>query len=149
MTDFAINFRRPVAEVLIIVTGVLIALGLDNWNDNRIERNLETQYLARLLEEVSINVRVGEQIIELANQQIDPLSSVDAILRQSRESRSMTDMVIASRSGALSLGWALSEFTDVVFEELRGTGNLGIVRDIELRSFAACFTGEIACLLIE
>ena len=144
MIGFGINVSRPIAEILIIVVSVLIALGLDNWNDNRVERNLESQYLGRLLEEVSFNANTVEDNLGRANRKISHLSSVDAILRQPRNSRSMADLVTDLRSGALSMGWALPEFADVVFEELRSTGRLGIIRDVELREMLVNYDLELA-----
>lgn len=144
LIGLAVNFRRAIAEILIIVAGVLIALGLDNWNDNRIERTLESQYLDRLLDEVTTNARTGETIIRLATQKVEPLSSVVAIVRQSRDSRSIPELVAALRSGALSLGWALPEFTDTVFEELRSTGRLGIIRDVELRAMLIAYDRNLS-----
>ena len=42
MLSLGINVGRPVAEIFIIVVGVLIALGVDSWNDNRRDRSPDT-----------------------------------------------------------------------------------------------------------
>ena len=46
------NFRWLIAEMLVIVLGVLIALGLDDAADAREERQLEISYLERLEQEL-------------------------------------------------------------------------------------------------
>lgn len=144
MSISSLGIRRPIAEVLIIVVGILLALAVDNWNDDRIERNLESQYLQRLLNEVSENADIVDRIVELSRRKIADLDAIDALVRQPRAARSMADLVIAMRSDALNYGWALPEFVDVVFGELRSTGRLGIVRDVELRSMLVDRYDEIA-----
>jgi hypothetical protein len=44
---------RLVAEFLVIVVGVLVALGVDSWAGDRADRVLEREYLHRLLDDVN------------------------------------------------------------------------------------------------
>ncbi len=44
-----------VGEVMLVVFGILIALQIDNWNENKKIRNTEQQYLLALKEEFSFN----------------------------------------------------------------------------------------------
>lgn len=43
---------RLAAECFVIVIGVLVALGVDNWANERADRVLEQDYLQRLLDDV-------------------------------------------------------------------------------------------------
>jgi hypothetical protein len=47
-----IPWPRLVAEFLVIVVGVLVALGVDQWVQDRQDRALEAEYLERLLADV-------------------------------------------------------------------------------------------------
>ena len=44
-----------IGEVVLVVLGILIALQIDNWNENKRIRNTEQQYLLALKEEFSFN----------------------------------------------------------------------------------------------
>jgi len=44
-----------VGEIILVVIGILIALQINNWNENRKKRNNEQQYLLALKEEFSFN----------------------------------------------------------------------------------------------
>jgi len=40
--------KYAIGEIILVVLGILIALQINNWNENRKDRTLETQYLNRL-----------------------------------------------------------------------------------------------------
>lgn len=53
-----------VGEVILVVFGILIALQIDNWNENKRIRNTEQQYLLALEEEFSFNMGELESIMD-------------------------------------------------------------------------------------
>ena len=52
-----------VGEIVLVVFGILIALQIDNWNENKRIRNTEQQYLLALKEEFSFNKGELESIM--------------------------------------------------------------------------------------
>lgn len=54
---FSRYFWYAIGEILLVVTGILIALYINNWNEQRQQRDLETQYLFALKEEFSSNLK--------------------------------------------------------------------------------------------
>ena len=44
-----------IGEVVLVVLGILIALQIDNWNENKKTSNIEQQYLLALKEEFEYN----------------------------------------------------------------------------------------------
>jgi hypothetical protein len=76
---------KAVGEVLLIVTGILIAQGLSNWNTNRVSRNEETKMLFDLKAELAVdtssinnhifglaeNVQYSERLLKLIEQKVD------------------------------------------------------------------------------
>lgn len=52
-----------IGEVVLVVLGILIALQIDNWNENKQTRNTEQQYLLSLKEEFSFNKGELESIM--------------------------------------------------------------------------------------
>ena len=52
-----------IGEILLVVIGILIALQINNWNENRKLRNTEQKYLLDLKEEFSFNKGELENIM--------------------------------------------------------------------------------------
>ena len=61
------NWGTIVAEVLIVVVGIFLALQVDDWNNSRKDRIRETRYLERLYDELDRDI---ENISESLNIQI-------------------------------------------------------------------------------
>ena len=123
------NWRRLLAELVIIAVGVGLALAVDNWNEARKERITEREYLrgiaADLEESVSglertrdsaVNNRAAlERLIGVANGA--PVPPAGEFAR---------DLVLATYLG-------LPRLTIVTFEELVSTGSLRILRDAKFK----------------
>ena len=61
--------KYAVGEVILVVLGILIALQINNWNNNKINRSESIEFNQRLLTEVNEN-------IDLANAKINKIKSV-------------------------------------------------------------------------
>lgn len=59
-----------IGEILLVVIGILIALQINNWNENRKHDNLEQEYLISLKEEFESNLREVNRVINLNNKQL-------------------------------------------------------------------------------
>ena len=71
-----------VGEIILVVIGILIALSINNWNENRKESNLELEILSDLYNNISNNkIKIDnlisrDSIIIKGNQQIISLLKV-------------------------------------------------------------------------
>jgi hypothetical protein len=54
-TKYPVYLLYAGGEILLVVVGILLALQIDNWNENKKIRNTELQYLLALKEEFSFN----------------------------------------------------------------------------------------------
>jgi len=63
--------KYAVGEILLVVIGILIALSINNWNENRKIRNTEQQYLLTLKEEFSFNKDELKSIMNRNNLNFD------------------------------------------------------------------------------
>ncbi len=134
MLGLRINVGRPVAEIFIIVAGVLIALGVDSWNDNRTDRSLEAQYLERLAEDVRYNAARLRGIPDSFGQKLARLQQIAETADQPIEDQTKLISEVDTFSWATQYGWAIPELRMGTFEELKSTGNLGLIRDLDLRT---------------
>ena len=63
--------RYAIGEIVLVVLGILIALQINNWNENRILRNTEQQYLLALKKEFSFNKDELKSIMNRNNLNLD------------------------------------------------------------------------------
>ena len=125
------GWRRAGFELVIVFLGVLVALLVDGWNEGRIERAVERDYLQRILEDV----REDRRELSALTKALD--SKRDAIVRllSPTHFESMSDLeLLQTLVEASTAGFGVLSGNSTTFEDLRGTGNLGLVSDPELRA---------------
>ncbi len=124
---------RMAAEFVVIVVGVLVAFGVQDWADRGSDRLAEVQYLERLAADLR-----GDSAI-VADRFIPDLASSDSILRVTqRIARSAAPFPVdtisfladLSRTQSAPFFWILSE----TYDELLATGSLAVLESSEVRS---------------
>jgi hypothetical protein len=60
-------FKYAIGEIVLVVIGILIALSINNWNENSKERRIEQDYLMALKEEFNYNHIELDQMIRRNN----------------------------------------------------------------------------------
>ena len=133
--DSAAKVRWLFAETLVIVLGVLIALGLDDYQTGRYEQRLAAEYIQRLQEDVK------QDLVYLSTSWYPRLrikhESLDAIAPVVRGRASVPEdiegffrnVARGGMMGASTSDWV----TDTTFRDLLSTGNLRLIRSPELR----------------
>lgn len=122
-------------ETLIVVFGVFIGLQVNNWNAARYDRMLEQQYLERLFDDanatiVDFNAAAGWEATQMAQR----FTTLEALRRGS---------FAPDQRETIAEGLALVGLTNAVkprwgtVEELQATGNIALIRDVELRQMIA------------
>ena len=128
----SLSIRRFLAEIVIVVLGVLIALAVDNWRDQRRERGMEQIYLKRIVVELQ---RDTAEIHERLRDVPKIVAALDFALRemsdedQVRDTAALLKAIIESTPYA----WVQSPPHAATFEDLKSTGNLGLIKDDSLR----------------
>ena len=56
-------FKYAIGEIILVVIGILIALGINNWNENRKLFNKEKTYLNKLISNLDYDVKLYKQIM--------------------------------------------------------------------------------------
>ncbi|MFV1988245.1 MAG: hypothetical protein ACC682_13255 [Gemmatimonadota bacterium] len=131
MTDRPGVFRRGIVEFVVIVFGVLVALGLESWWGARQERELEREYLQSLQEEVSRGIGVLEGVTGVNHLKRTWLDRAHSILLGDlvRDSAAVFLEGLLQGSGIA----VVPQLSDAVFQDLLSTGRLAIIRDDEIR----------------
>jgi hypothetical protein len=130
------NWKYAAGEIALIVAGVLIALAVDSWADDRQERQRERAYLVQLLADVRENERRIQQAVREDSTQF--YVGLSRVLRAAR------------RPGPLQLD-SVGVFTGFsMFRPLTGTytalvqsGSVNLLRNDRLRFEVIRYAGEM------
>lgn len=144
------RLRWLLSETLVVVLGVLIALGLNNYWTDRQERALELQYLRRIHADVSADIELIDLWVgDLLVRKLAALDAIAPIVRgrepvpENVESF-LRNVALGGIGGASSTHWVAS----TTFEDLKATGNLRLIRDADLRTKIARYYDDFDTLFI-
>jgi len=129
---------RLAAEFVVIVVGVLVALGFDSWAADRRDRALESEYLARLLDDVRYDLD------ELAF--VDSISKMGYAVSRRMTAPGATDTMPASEVVAGLLVVANVRVPDLsrsTFEELINSGQIELLQSDQVRRALASYNRTV------
>jgi hypothetical protein len=145
-------YRRWAGEFVVIVLGILAALAVDSWSEDRNNRILEQEYLARIEEELKSDLAEIEEAIEASIYQAhaattllyelnDPLA--DRTPRFGSDKLQAIDFTVSASEKfevpLKRLVWVVSrtrtfEPRRSTYDELLATGRIVVIDDSELRA---------------
>ena len=122
--------KYAVGEFLLIVAGILVALQIQNWNEERLNRIEEREILSRILKELELNIDFLGFHLENLKGKTEALKRLaENFESQSFESpKSFLNDVISGHV----YGWRHPRMEKFRFEEFQNAGKLGLVRNQEL-----------------
>ncbi len=129
---FKLDWSYAVGELLIVVIGVLIALAIDQWNDDRLERLEEVDAVARILNDVQTDLQDFDFRLKAVDAKEESLLRVKAFLAGGARidpAAFLRDIV-----GGADFGWNQGLARRSTYDNLLESGRLGIIADPEIRS---------------
>ncbi|MAD97154.1 MAG: hypothetical protein CMB99_07510 [Flavobacteriaceae bacterium] len=79
-------FKYAIGEILLVVIGILIALQINNWNENRKDRIIEKKILSEVLLDLQINRGDLEDMIKIAEERLKKVEEINEhIIRRKPE----------------------------------------------------------------
>ena len=121
-----------IGEIALVVIGILLALQINVWNQNSIDRINERDYLQQLLTELKADsLTLHQQQIRFENN----LPIIATFLAALNESDNQKNFNQAFRR-YLNKVWGAVYFNsnDATFEEMKSSAKLGIIADKQLRN---------------
>lgn len=128
-----------IGEIILVVVGILIALSIDNWNEERKDRVKEQLILVQLRDEFQSNlIRLEEKISTRQNM----IESSQRILKD------IDDQNIANRDSLLSrLVLLVNDPTfDPIINDLIGSGNIRLIRHEQLKRLLTNWSSDVIAL---
>ena len=121
--------KYAIGEILLVVIGILIALQINNWNENLKNRLAEKRYVSDLIEDLKNDALMLNQINIFLESKSASKSKIEPLLRGNKIEIDSIDFHFVNQ-------WAVKNRftpTNITIEELKNSGNLNIINDIELR----------------
>jgi hypothetical protein len=133
--------RYAIGEIILVVIGILIALQIHNWNEDKKLRRIEQQYLQALKEEFTFNKGELERVMN--RNQLNFESAVKILDNTGPRNPEITDETL----GKLLMG-SLSQETQFdpsqgVLDEIISSGKLVIFSSNELKFALSSWSGHI------
>jgi len=124
--------RYAIGEIALVVLGILIALSINNWNEERKDRGIEISYLERLLVDLKKDTVTLNQKIQLADKlSADYINYIQKMYTEQKTSEDFKNLVLTADINA---GKDNLLITDVTFVELVNSGKLDLISDKLLKS---------------
>jgi hypothetical protein len=119
-------FKYAIGEIVLVVIGILIALSINNWNEQRKQNKLESEYYCRLLEDVVLDKEQVNKIIIKVDERLKSANNAVRLLNNKEVLK--TDV---SKELGYSINAIISDFTPnkSAFEDLKSGANLNIIKD--------------------
>lgn len=129
------NFSTFAVELIVVVVGVFIGLQVSNWNDSRIDRTRAQSYLGRIRADLDSDIANYQDKLRLWNE----VSAYGVLGLNYAKNRKLGDATEWDLILAYFQASQMAEFhtTRSTYDELKSGGELGLIRDLELRNLLA------------
>lgn len=122
-------------EIIIVVVGIFIGLQVDDWNHRRLDRQLEQQYLERIVDDLNVDIATYEGSVQTATDRGATIERMLAALADSDAPIAEPGQLVVDIRTAGFL--FLPPISDVTYNELVASGNLNLLRDIAIKRAVA------------
>ncbi|TMM56859.1 hypothetical protein FEE95_10185 [Maribacter algarum] len=129
-------FKYAIGEIILVVIGILIALSINNWNENRKERGQEQELLLQLQSEFRSNLEQLDQKTDMRNQMtfaaLKLLHNIDH--PETRNADSITKNIGLT---------AVNPTFDPIINDINSSGRIQLLQNVDLKERLARWTSEV------
>ncbi|MDP5231420.1 MAG: DUF6090 family protein [Cellulophaga sp.] len=129
-------FKYAIGEIVLVVIGILIALQINNWNIERIERKSETSILLDLQVEFEENLKDAERVYEGNKIIYDAVTALQHNFSEPNLSQRKLDTLMYN-----VFDWFDYTPRPGASENLINSGNLSLIKNNELRKLLTFWSG--------
>jgi hypothetical protein len=120
-----------IGEIILVVIGIFIALQLNNINEERKKRVLEADYYCKLLEDLNQDVIEIKNQIDINEFRIKNSNKFIGLLQKPKFTQKE---VMDAMLGAVSKSTYIFKPSMAAFEDLKSSGNLGLLKDLKIKN---------------
>ncbi len=129
-------FKYAFGEIILVVIGILIALQINNWNENRKERAQEQELLLQLQSEFQSNLEQLDKKTDMRNQMnsaaLKLLHAIDH--PETRNVDSITKHIGQT---------AVNPTFDPIINDINSSGRIQLLQNVDLKERLARWTSEV------
>ena len=130
-----------IGEIALVVIGILIALQINNWNENNKDRALEKRYYCILYEDVlQDNERINQLISQIAERKTNANQLLRILLDGEYNAREILLQYLKTIRGS----GVNFEPNDAAYLDLKSSGNLNLIQDIKIKDLLNDYFKSIA-----
>ncbi|MGB4839471.1 MAG: DUF6090 family protein [Saprospiraceae bacterium] len=122
--------KYAIGEIILVVIGILIALQINTWNENRKDRISEAIYYCKFLEDVDQDQAILLTQIQKAKTR---LHHANKLLHNLQNSDTQMNELIFDMTGSVSSIDSKMQVTTTAFEDLKSSGSLVIIKDPKIK----------------
>lgn len=132
-----------VGEIVLVMIGILLALQVNNWNIDKLNRESEAKYLKSIVEEIERNRKANARIIaQRLPRKMEALLLAKDYLEGNYTIRDTLDFINKIGYGGVFSGGLEFGLADV-YGELLSTGNLSLIRNQEAKRLIARYYSRL------
>lgn len=140
---FKLDWQYAIGELLIVVAGVLVALAIDQWNDERLQRREADEILQHLLIDLREDLKDIDLMIRMVRDKQQSLLRLKSVFdrgeRPENEKEFLSDLVVGA-----NFGWNQAKPNDTTYQEALSSGKLSLIRSADLRSAISVYYFDFA-----
>jgi hypothetical protein len=130
---FKLEWSYAIGELFIVVVGVLVALAIDQWNDQRLERQKAEEILQHLLIDLQTDVENLQRALARIEEKQDSLERLRQTFKNGDQIgdkiQFLSDIVVGA-----NFGWNQGIAQRVTYDEALASGKFSLLRNAELRA---------------
>ena len=128
-------FKYALGEIVLVVIGILIALQINNWNEENKINKIRTLKLSQIESDLRADVDALEDGIRIKETELDTLISYrDRLLPASATIDTLDKIVYTEFLGRVRVGF--SGFNNITYHSMVQSGELGILSDDLVKDLA-------------
>ncbi len=130
--------KYAIGEILLVVIGILIALQINNWNDQKKNEQSEILYYCRILDDFKLDETLIEELIIKTNHRINASKEILLELNSGEKDRYylLNKLLVGLRSDVFVP-------RDVTFKDLTSSGNLKLLNDVTIKNSLIQYYSEL------
>ena len=125
-------FKYAIGEIALVMIGILLALQVNNWNEDRKAKIRSIEYHERIAEDLERIIKTSENLNKTAKQVLKSIEYTVHLLESNKDLNSkdkeIVDYVLIWMS---RFNYQFSELS--TYEEMKSSGDLGLIYDKNIR----------------
>lgn len=134
--------QYAIGEILLVVIGILIALSINNWNQQRLDKRRAIEYHHRLMDDLDFIIEGNQDIHKLALKVMSSITRTVEILEKGAiEHEAEQEVIDYTMVMFTRLSRQVSNIS--TWEEMKNNGDINLIYNIELRKKVDALQGFI------